>query len=47
MLRKRITQTPVILITYDGTGGNKNDVIIPYLTFPQNSDELTRRKKSG
>jgi predicted nucleotide-binding protein (sugar kinase/HSP70/actin superfamily) len=29
------TNTPLISITYDGTGGNKNDVIIPYLKNPR------------
>jgi predicted nucleotide-binding protein (sugar kinase/HSP70/actin superfamily) len=28
------TGTPVVSITYDGTGGNKNDVILPYLKYP-------------
>jgi predicted nucleotide-binding protein (sugar kinase/HSP70/actin superfamily) len=32
---ERNTETPVISITYDGTGGNKNDVIIPYLKYPR------------
>jgi len=27
------TGTPVVSITYDGTGGNKNDIIIPYLKY--------------
>lgn len=27
------TGIPVVSITYDGTGGNKNDVLIPYITF--------------
>jgi predicted nucleotide-binding protein (sugar kinase/HSP70/actin superfamily) len=30
------TGIPVVSITYDGTGGNKNDIIIPYLTYPRN-----------
>lgn len=29
------TGVPVVSITYDGTGGNKNDIIIPYLTYPR------------
>jgi predicted nucleotide-binding protein (sugar kinase/HSP70/actin superfamily) len=29
------TNIPVISVTYDGTGGNKNEVIIPYLKFPR------------
>ncbi len=28
------TGTPMVSITYDGTGGNKNDIIIPYLRYP-------------
>lgn len=27
------TGTPMVSITYDGTGGNKNDIIIPYLRY--------------
>ena len=29
------TGVPIVSITYDGTGGNKNEVIIPYLKFPR------------
>jgi predicted CoA-substrate-specific enzyme activase len=29
------TQTPMVSITYDGTGGNKNEVLAPYLAFPR------------
>lgn len=32
---ERISNTPVVSITYDGTGGNQNDVIIPYLKYPR------------
>jgi predicted nucleotide-binding protein (sugar kinase/HSP70/actin superfamily) len=28
---KRITGIPVVTLTYDGTGGNKNDVVVSYL----------------
>lgn len=28
------TGVPVISITYDGTGGNKNDMVLPYLKYP-------------
>jgi predicted CoA-substrate-specific enzyme activase len=31
------TGVPMVSITYDGTGGNKNDVVIPYLTYPRAS----------
>jgi len=30
-----ITGVPIVTIEYDGTGGNKNDDIIPYLKFPR------------
>jgi len=26
------TGIPVVSITYDGTSGNKNDAVVPYLT---------------
>ncbi|EKD38202.1 MAG: hypothetical protein ACD_75C00826G0002, partial [uncultured bacterium] len=29
------TGIPVVSITYDGTGGGKNDIIIPYLKYPR------------
>ncbi|RJQ42990.1 MAG: CoA activase [Nitrospiraceae bacterium] len=31
---ERRTGTPMVSVTYDGTGGNKNDIIIPYLRYP-------------
>ncbi len=33
------TGTPVASITYDGTGGNKNRAIIPYLVHPRRKRE--------
>ncbi len=44
---ERQTGVPVVSITYDGTGGSKNDVIIPYLKYPRResglgSDKLDR-----
>ena len=27
------TGVPIVSITYDGTAGNKNEILIPYLTF--------------
>jgi predicted CoA-substrate-specific enzyme activase len=35
---EKVTHTPLVDITYDGTGGNKNDVISPYLKFPRRSE---------
>lgn len=32
---ERNTGIPVVSITYDGTAGNKNDAIIPYLRYPR------------
>jgi len=37
------TGIPIVSITYDGTGGNKNDVIIPYLNYPRNHRSSYRR----
>ena len=39
---ERNTNTPVVSVTYDGTGGNKNEVIIPYLKYPRRE-----RRKQG
>jgi hypothetical protein len=40
MVRKieKKTGIPVVSVTYDGTGGNKNDVIIPYLEYPRDKN---------
>ncbi|MDF1569730.1 MAG: acyl-CoA dehydratase activase, partial [Spirochaetaceae bacterium] len=32
---EEITHIPVVSITYDGTGGDKNSAIVPYLAFPR------------
>ena len=32
---EQVTGTPIVSITFDGTGGSKNDVIIPYLRYPR------------
>ena len=37
------TGIPIVSITYDGTCGNKNDVIIPYLNYPRGHRSLDRR----
>ena len=41
---ERQTNTPVVSITYDGTGGNKNDVIIPYLKYPRRENQVDKGK---
>ncbi|MGA1865249.1 MAG: acyl-CoA dehydratase activase [bacterium] len=38
---------PIISITYDGTGGNKNDVILPYLKYPRDALRRDRRDFFG
>jgi hypothetical protein len=32
---EEVTGVPVVSITYDGTGGMKNEVITPYLHYPR------------
>ncbi len=39
---ERQTGIPVVSITYDGTGGNPNDAIIPYLKFPRETARSRR-----
>ena len=41
---EEITGIPVVSITYDGTGGDKNDVVIPYLAFPRRVMEAVRER---
>jgi predicted nucleotide-binding protein (sugar kinase/HSP70/actin superfamily) len=36
---EKVTRTPIVAITYDGTGGNKNEVVAPYLAFPRQERE--------
>jgi hypothetical protein len=31
------TGIPVVSVTYDGTGGSKNDIIVPYLKYSRTS----------
>jgi predicted CoA-substrate-specific enzyme activase len=40
MVRKieHVTNVPVVSITYDGTGGFKNNKIIPYLRYPRSTN---------
>jgi predicted CoA-substrate-specific enzyme activase len=37
------TGVPVVSVTYDGTGGAKNDVILPYLEYPRGRGGGARR----
>jgi predicted CoA-substrate-specific enzyme activase len=43
---EQVTGTPIVSITYDGTGGSKNDVIIPYLKYPRKARVEGRRRKT-
>ena len=38
-----VTGVPVVPITYDGTASRKNDIIIPYLTYPRSGTFLASR----
>ena len=29
------TGVPMVSVTYDGSGGSKNEVILPYLEYPR------------
>jgi hypothetical protein len=37
---ERVTGVPVVSVTYDGIGGSKNDVIVPYLRYPRTRPAL-------
>ncbi len=37
------TGIPVVSVTYDGTGGFKNDKIVPYLKYSQTSKNSGNR----
>lgn len=41
---EKVTGVPVVPITYDGTGGRINDVIIPYLKYPKDVHAAGHRK---
>ncbi len=41
------TGVPVVSITYDGTGGNKNEAIIPYLKFPRKTNRHETAKSAA
>jgi hypothetical protein len=44
---QKTTHTPISTITYDGTGGNKNEVIIPYLEFPRHEEPEEPFRQTG
>jgi predicted CoA-substrate-specific enzyme activase len=43
---EEITGIPVVSVTYDGTGGCKNDILIPYLKYPRQAREKIDRRQS-
>lgn len=38
------TDIPVVSVTYDGTGGFKNDIIVPYLKYPRTAKSPDNNK---
>ncbi|MEE8440133.1 MAG: acyl-CoA dehydratase activase [Spirochaetia bacterium] len=34
---ERIAGVPIVTVTYDGTGGDKNAVVVPYIKFPRSA----------
>ncbi len=41
---EELTGVPVVTIEYDGTGGNKNDDVIPYLKYPRRKNRIQVKK---
>ncbi len=44
---EQLTGVPVVSITYDGTGGCKNEIIAPYLKFPRFNKESRNLLATG
>ncbi len=42
---EKVTGVPIVSITYDGTGGSKNDIIIPYLKYPKAGARMRDRSR--
>jgi predicted CoA-substrate-specific enzyme activase len=42
---ERVTGVPMVSVTYDGIGGSKNDVIVPYLKYPRRRLVLENSRK--
>ncbi|MGD8279428.1 MAG: CoA activase, partial [Gemmatimonadota bacterium] len=38
------TGVPVVSVTYDGTGGTKNEIILPYLAYPRKGNPVPQRR---
>jgi predicted nucleotide-binding protein (sugar kinase/HSP70/actin superfamily) len=41
------TGVPLVSVTYDGTGGGKNEVILPYLEYPRGRGGAARRVRTA
>ena len=41
---EEVTGVPIVSITYDGTQGNNNDAVIPYLKFPRKTKNIDLKK---
>jgi len=44
---QEVTGIPMVSLTYDGTGGNKNETIIPYLKYPKPRRLITQATTEG
>ncbi|TVQ36867.1 MAG: CoA activase [Spirochaetaceae bacterium] len=44
---QQVTGVPVLTVTYDGTGGFKNDAILPYLTYPATPGRVGRSPRGA
>lgn len=44
---ERVTGIPVVSITYDGTGGIKNQSVIPYLKYPRKAEPVVEPEDDG
>ena len=44
---ERNTGVPVVSVTYDGSGGSKNEVILPYLEYPRGRGGTARRLQTA
>lgn len=44
---ERNTGVPVVSVTYDGSGGSKNEVILPYLEYPRGRGGRARRLQTA
>ncbi|HOW80994.1 MAG TPA: acyl-CoA dehydratase activase [Spirochaetota bacterium] len=44
---EELTGVPIVTIEYDGTGGSKNDDVVPYLRFPRKRDGAVKKCMTG